>query len=51
MSGLKLLNISCDKETAAKDKYLMSALLRSNFLIDRLEIYNATNPIAFLLSS
>lgn len=29
----------------------MSALLRSNFFIDNLEIVNTTNPIAFMLSS
>ena len=46
-----MINISCDLTTAAKDKYLLSALLRSDFYIDSLEILNASNPIAFMLSS
>eukprot|EP00347_Sterkiella_histriomuscorum_P014799 403359479 len=51
MSGFKIINVSCNFNTAAKDKYLLSALLRSNFFIDNLEIYNTSNPIAFMLSS
>ena len=51
MSGMNLINISCDTMTNAKDNYLLSALLRSSFYIDKLYIYNAMNPVAFLLSS
>ena len=51
MSGMNMINISCDLNSIAKDKYLISALLRSYFYIDKLVIYNATNPFAFMLSS
>lgn len=51
MSGFKIINVSCNLNSDAKEKYLLSALLRSNFYIDNLYIYHTTNPIAFMLSS
>ena len=44
-----MLNVS--SEDAAKDKYLISALLRSKFYIQGLVVRNCTNPLAFMLSS
>lgn len=51
MSGFNIINVTCDITTAAKDKYLLSALLRSNFFINNLNTYNTSNPLAFMLSS